>query len=116
MDSVGSSRLEGSTRKDVHMGSPPRSTEVLSDTLSLSDCHDGFWLYDDSRKMNLAMRANTREDALLDGLKYYQQRLATAEADKARLLALVYGVVDNLRDVELVHDPDPFGLRCDDRA
>ncbi|WPK37415.1 hypothetical protein [Escherichia phage AV123] len=32
----------------------------LNPTLSMSECTDGFWLYDDTRGMNLAMREKNR--------------------------------------------------------
>lgn len=30
---------------------------ILTDTLTISECTDGFWLYDKTRGMNLSMRA-----------------------------------------------------------
>jgi len=53
----------------------------LSETLHLSECRDGFWLYDDTRGMNLAMRAKTKDEALVDALNYYQRRLKEVEAE-----------------------------------
>lgn len=32
---------------------------TLTKTLTLSECSDGFWLYDETRGMNLSMRART---------------------------------------------------------
>ena len=43
----------------------------LSPTLSMSECTDGFWLYDDTRGMNLAMREKTEEAAYIEALEYY---------------------------------------------
>jgi len=57
------------------------STEDLSKTLHLSECRDGFWLYDDTRGMNLAMRAKTKDEALVDALDYYQSRLKEVETE-----------------------------------
>ncbi len=51
----------------------------LSDTLQISEHHDGFWLYDFTRGMNLAMRAKTRDDAFTEALTYYQKRLQEME-------------------------------------
>lgn len=38
------------------MGKHINSTK-LTETLTLSECSDGFWLYDKTRGMNLSMRA-----------------------------------------------------------
>lgn len=37
------------------MGKHINSTK-LTETLTLSECSDGFWLYDKTRGMNLSMR------------------------------------------------------------
>ena len=55
------------------------STIKLSDTLQLSECHDGFWLYDKTRGMNLSMQAHTPTDAFVQALTYYQRRLVEIE-------------------------------------
>ena len=55
------------------------STIKLSETLNLSECHDGFWLYDKTRGMNLAMRSKTSTDALVKAIMYYQNRLINIE-------------------------------------
>lgn len=51
----------------------------LTDTLSLTKCRDGWWLYDTTRGMNLSMRAKTEQDAFVEALTYYQRRLAEVE-------------------------------------
>lgn len=62
---------------------------VLSKSLSISECTDGFWLYDESRGMNLAMREKTAEAAYLEALEYYQERLTEVEEDYKSLKAKV---------------------------
>ncbi|EHV4444359.1 hypothetical protein K0M00_005536 [Escherichia coli] len=62
---------------------------VLSKSLSISECTDGFWLYDETRGMNLAMRAKTAEAAYLEALEYYQERLTEVEEDYKSLKAKV---------------------------
>lgn len=69
-------------------------SEKLSETLTISECSDGFWLYDDTRGMNLAMRAESREIALLEALEYYQRRLQTVESDHRDLSAKVDNFVN----------------------
>ena len=48
---------------------------TLSDTLTLSEGHDGFWLYDKTRGMNLAMHTKSERDAFIECITYYQNRL-----------------------------------------
>jgi endo-beta-N-acetylglucosaminidase D len=52
----------------------PYSHEKLTPTLVLTQGHDGWWLYDETQGMNLAMRAPSREAALLYALEYHQER------------------------------------------
>lgn len=54
--------------------------EVLTDTLSITECTDGFWLYDKTRGMNLSMRAKTSQAAFVKALTYYQNRLTEIES------------------------------------
>lgn len=67
------------------MSRPAISKERLSDTLHIAECHrtadhpQGYWLYDETRGMNLAMGSPTKEHALLKALQYYQERLKTIE-------------------------------------
>ena len=56
-------------------------TEDITVSISLSECDNGFWLYDSTRGMNLSMRANTRDAAFIDALEYYQHRLNMVEND-----------------------------------
>jgi hypothetical protein len=51
----------------------------LNDTLQISEHNDGFWLYDFTQSMNLAMRAKTRDAAFVEALTYYQKHLSRAE-------------------------------------
>jgi len=58
-------------------------------TISLHECTDGFWLYDETRGMNLAMKAKTEQAAFIEALMYYQERLQKTEEDYKRLLQKV---------------------------
>lgn len=51
----------------------------LTETLTITECTDGFWLYDYTRGFNLAMRAKTEREAFVDALEYYQDRLIDLE-------------------------------------
>jgi len=54
-------------------------------TLSLTECSDGFWLYDETRGMNLSMRAKTEQAAFVEALMYYQERLKKEEQQHSAL-------------------------------
>jgi len=58
-----------------------KNTLFKNDTLSLTECKDGFWLYDTIRGMNISMRAKTEQEAFIKALEYYQKRLKVVEKD-----------------------------------
>ena len=55
------------------------SHEILSETVAITECEDGWWLYDKTRGMNLAMRAESRDAAFMAAITYYQRRLIEVE-------------------------------------
>ncbi len=67
------------------MSKPPCHMVTLSDTLSLCEYTDpkngnyGFWLYDEMRGMNVAMRAESEREAFVAAMTYYQGRLKEVE-------------------------------------
>lgn len=69
------------------MSKPPDNIVKLSETLTLCEYTNprngsfGFWLYDKTRGMNLSMREKTAEDAFVEALTYYQERLSKVEQD-----------------------------------
>jgi len=72
----------------------------LTDTLSLTECTDGFWLYDETRGMNLSMKAKTSQDAFVEAITYYQGRLAEVETSHKALTKKVKGFVDACADLD----------------
>lgn len=70
----------------------------LSETLGLSERRDGFWLYDKTRGMNLAMRAKTRDSAFVEALTYYQNRLKQVEGEFKDMSAKVEAFVTQFRE------------------
>lgn len=74
------------------------SSEELSPTLHLSECSDGWWLYDSTRGMNLAMHAKSREAAWLELAGYYQHRLASMETAYRTLRDKVESFVEQFVD------------------
>lgn len=77
----------------------------LSPTLAISECHDGFWIYDTTQGMNLAMRAKTRDAAFVEVITYYQERLKEIESSYAGLTGSVRAFVAQLPD-GIVEDDD----------
>lgn len=57
----------------------------ITSTIELTECRDGFWLYDATRRMSLATGVETPEAAFVEALEYYQKRLAAAEAKNTEL-------------------------------
>lgn len=70
----------------------------LSDTLKISEQADGFWLWDDTRGMNLAMRSRTRDGAFTEALTYYQEHLKNLEEKHQALTTKVNSFVNQFRD------------------
>lgn len=67
------------------MGTPNTSFTKLSETLSLVERKDGFWLWDETRGMNLSMKAKSSTEAFVEALTYYQGRLSMIEREHASL-------------------------------
>ncbi len=78
----------------------------LNDTLQISEHHDGFWLYDFTKSMNLAMRAKTRDAAFVEAITYYQRRLADLEKAHNCLSNRVEAFVCQFRNDDEEHDSD----------
>ena len=69
------------------------STTKLTDTLALSECKDGWWLYDKVVGMNLGMRCKSPDDAFVKALTFYQKRLTVSEERYTKLLEKVENFV-----------------------
>lgn len=86
------------------MGQIPDKREDLSPTLNLCEFRTGgakgFWLYDTTRGMNLAMRAPTERAAFLEAIEYYQNRLTEVERNQAALRAKVNAFLAQFADGE----------------
>ena len=92
------------------MARPPISSVSLSESLTLHQCHDGFWLWDDTQGMNLAMREKTAEAAFTRAIEYYQEHLKRKQEAFVELSAHVDHFVGQLRTIE----DDPFEVMpCD---
>ena len=74
------------------------SSTVLSSKLNLSEQTDGFWLWDETRGMNLSMRAKTAQDAFVEALTYYQNRLSKVEGELKELTLKVDAFVNQFKE------------------
>ncbi len=74
------------------------SSVKLTDKLSLTECKDGFWLWDETRGMNLSMKAKTSTDAFVEALGYYQERLLKVEEEHRALTNKVHDFVSQFKD------------------
>lgn len=82
------------------MSKPPITTERLSPHLELSLFHDGLWLWDDTRQMNLAIREKTERGAFLCALDYYQQRVRTLECKCRNMQKAIDGATECLSELD----------------
>ena len=56
---------------------------------------EGFWIYDKSQGMNIALSAKTEQEAFIMALSYYQKRLTKVESELKTLQNKVYYFLDN---------------------
>ena len=88
------------------MSRPAISTRSLTDTLEMSECHPTsdhkgkYWLYDKTRSMNLAMGAETEEEAFVKTITYYQKRLSDLERCYSSLKGRVDSFVSSFSEDE----------------
>lgn len=80
-------------------------TVIKTETFTVSECTDGFWLWDETRGMNLAMRAKSVEAAFTEALLYFQLRLREVEQAhcslKVKVAEFVGQFVDEDAEVEV---------------
>lgn len=57
------------------------SHRMINESTTITECSDGWWLYDENRGMNLAMKAKSEVEALIEALEYYQRRSKKLDSD-----------------------------------
>lgn len=57
----------------------------LTDTLTLSKIDGRYWLWDETRGMNLAMGVSTQTEAFTEALTYYQNRTTKLTKELTKL-------------------------------
>lgn len=85
-------------------------TETLKMSKGLMEKGDntGYWLYDETRGMNLGMRAHSERDAFIEALEYYQQRLRQVEMENKNMLSRIESFLGSLQEIGI--EPD---VTCD---
>lgn len=70
----------------------------MKPSFEISKQKNGFWLYDYTRKMNLSMGAETEQLALIEGIHYYQRRLAKVESELSTLQTKVDNFISQFQE------------------
>lgn len=69
-----------------------------NDNFSLSECNDGFYLYDYIAKMNIVMRAKNEQEAYMQALLYYQKKLSILKSNHEDLQGKVQTFISQFVD------------------
>ena len=80
------------------MGKFIKEISLSLNTLAMSECTDGFWLWDSTREMNLGIKEKSSEEALVAAIEYYQNRLATVEGEYNSLKNKVGSFLDLFKE------------------
>jgi hypothetical protein len=75
----------------------PLNKKTLSGTLDLTEWKDGFWIWDSTVDRNLAMRAKTEQEALLEVIEFYQERYLELKEVNRDLQSKVDGIEDIIK-------------------
>ena len=79
-----------------------------NDTITLTESNNGFRLYDETRSMNLSMRAKTEREAWVEAISYYQKRLTTIESSYNGLKSRVESFMTGEGWEEIDQDKNDF--------
>jgi len=88
------------------MSKPPDVVIHLSKTLRLCEYQSpkngsfGFWLYDETQRMNLAVRAKSEREAFVEALNFYQTYYKQEKEQHKALKAKVDSFLIQFADTE----------------
>ncbi len=71
-----------------------------TDTLILTECTDGYYLFDKVAGFNIAIHAKTEQQALINGLNYYQRFHSQLKKDYEELNNKVENFLSQFSDNE----------------
>ena len=83
--------------------------ETLTLTEGLPTSGDrGFWLYDNTRGMNLSMKAESERAAFIECILYYQKRLSSVEKSLDAITSRVHSFMEGEGWEEIDEDKNNF--------
>ena len=74
-----------------------------NEMFSLTECTDGYYLWDNVLKMNIGMYCKTEQEAFIKRLDYYQRRLSEVKQDYKDLSSKVQTFVDQVVDQDKIY-------------
>mgnify|MGYP003402959787 FL=1 len=69
-----------------------------SEKISLSECTDGFFLFDFVRGQNISIRAKNEKSAFIEAILWYQKRLTDSQLKYRELNNKVNGFISQFND------------------
>lgn len=86
------------------MGTKALIQEKLTDTLTLSQCIDGYWIYDAQLGYNTAMHCKTEREAFISTINDYKERLiALKNTNKVLMVASKNFLESVAEELEIDH-------------
>lgn len=86
------------------MGTKVLIQEKLTDTLTLSQCTDGYWLCDTQLGYNTAMSCKTEREAFISAINEYKRKLTNLKkADKVLREAAENFIESVAEELEIDH-------------
>lgn len=87
-----------SSNKKVISTSVIRRHPSTKELITLSNCTDGWWLWDHSRGMNLAMKEESERQSFISAIGYYQDRLTKVEREYNDMAQKVEHFVEQFKE------------------
>ena len=75
----------------------------LTDSLTLSECKDGFWLYDYTQGYNIAVRAKTEQEAFVQALKFYQKYYFKERDENTFIITKLSEFIESVKDIDGIY-------------
>lgn len=80
------------------------SSRKLTDTISLAEYNDGFYIYDKIAGYNIVMRAKTEENAFIMALEHYQKKHLLLKGEHSDLRSKVNAFILSTADSDVIFD------------
>ena len=77
----------------------------LSDTLTLIERKDGYWIHDKIQGINVALRAKTERDAFVMALSFYQKYYYLNKQKNESIYKKVNSFIEDLSKDDDIHFP-----------